>query len=189
MIDAYPLTWPPQWPRTQHPEFSRFETTIARARDGVIRELELLGATDIIISSNAELTRTGDIASRQRYLADTGVALYCSLNGEQRCIPCDKWMYLQDNLHAIEKTIGALRGIERWGTHQILEADLTGFAALPDGSDARPWHVVLGVMPLASAAEIKAAYLRLVKLPNPNVIGDPERFHRIQQAYEQAIAS
>jgi hypothetical protein len=114
--------------------------------------------------------------------------VYFTLDGAQRCIPCDKWMYLQDYLRAIEKTIGALRGIERWGTHQILEAAFAGFAALPDGATSLPWHDVLGVTPSASVAEIKAAYLRLVKQHHPDA-GDPEQVHQIQQAYDEAVAS
>jgi hypothetical protein len=64
MIDTFPLHWPPQWPRTQYPEYSRFETTIARARDGVIRELELLGAPTLNSYSHV----TSDM---QRRAADT----------------------------------------------------------------------------------------------------------------------
>jgi curved DNA-binding protein CbpA len=33
------------------------------------------------------------------------------------------------------------------------------------------------------------AYRRLVKLHHPDAGGDPEQFHRIQQAYDQAVAS
>jgi hypothetical protein len=76
--------------RAPTPPRSPFTTTIAGARSGVIRELELLGARNIVISSNAELLRNGDIASRQRSIEDTGVAVYFTLRGEQEYIPCDK---------------------------------------------------------------------------------------------------
>jgi hypothetical protein len=81
MIDTFPLHWPPQWPRTQYPEYSRFETAITRARDGVIRELELLGARDIVASLSTELLRNGDIASRQWYSKVTGGS----------CLPHASW--------------------------------------------------------------------------------------------------
>ena len=44
---------------------------------------------------------------------------------------------------------------------------------------------VLGVGADATADEIKAAYRQLAKQHHPDAGGDPERFHRIQQAYEQ----
>jgi hypothetical protein len=186
MIDAYPLTWPVHWPRTHTPQRSSFQTTIANARMGVLRELEFLGARDIVISSNAELLRNGDIASRQRYIEDTGVAVYFTLRGEQKCIPCDKWIALQDNLRAIEKTINALRGIERWGAKELVDAAFRGFEALPSGER---WWEILAVPQSASKDVVTMAYRRLVKLQHPDAGGDAERFHRIQQAYDEAVAS
>jgi hypothetical protein len=46
----------------------------------------------------------------------------------------------------------------------------------------------LGVGPDATADEIKQAYRQLARQHHPDAGGDPEQFHRIQQAYE-ALAS
>lgn len=43
---------------------------------------------------------------------------------------------------------------------------------------------VLGVAPDATADEIKQAYRQLARQHHPDAGGDPEQFHRIQQAYE-----
>src|SRR5205085_1009323 len=43
VYEAYPLTWPPQKPRTRAPTASRFKVTLGSARDGLLREVELLG--------------------------------------------------------------------------------------------------------------------------------------------------
>jgi hypothetical protein len=137
MIDAYPLSWPAHWPRNQYPEHSRFDTPADAARSGILRELELLGATNVIISTNLELDRTGRPFARQRAIADTGVAVYFDLDGQQRCLPCDKWKLIQDNLHAIELTISALRGLSRWGAKEIVAAAFQGFQALPAGTSGR----------------------------------------------------
>lgn len=184
-VEAYPLYWPLGWPRNHIPQHSNFKTGLVDARRGLVRELELLGAKNIIISSNAELTRSGDIAARQRRIDDTGIAVYFTLDGQQRCIPCDKWIRMEDNLHAIELTVGALRGLERWGAKEMVRAAFAGFEALPAGGDTG-WHVVLDIAPTATLAEIETAWRRLVKTHHPDKGGDPERFRLIQTAYQQA---
>jgi hypothetical protein len=161
-------------------------TSLAAARDGLMRELDLLGARNVVLSSNAQRLRNGDIAARQPKLTDTGVAVYFMLDGVQRCIPCDRWTLLEDNVQAIRKTVEALRGIERWGSLEIVAATFQGFAALPAGTDGVSWWRVLEVAPTASEVEIESAYRRLVKAHHPDVGGDAERFHQITEAYRQA---
>lgn len=185
-VDAYPLSWPAAWPRCQTPEYSRFQTGIAAARDGLMRELELLGARNVVISSNAQLLRNGEIAARQPRLHDTGVAVYFTIQGQQRCIPCDRWILLEENIQAVRKTIEALRGIERWGTPGIVAAAFQGFAALPANTDGLSWWRVLEVSPDASEVEIEAAYRRLARQHHPDAGGNAEAFHRITDAYQQA---
>lgn len=187
MIEAYPLHWPIGWKREQNPQQSKFQTPLVDARVGLTRQLELLGARNIIISSNAELTRSGDIAARQRRIDDTGVAVYFTLRGNQRCIPCDKWTLLADNLHAIELTVEALRGLERWGAKDMVDAAFAGFEALPEGGDD-PWHVTLNVSPVAAIEEIEAAYRRLAKQLHPDLGGNAEDFHALERAYRRGRA-
>lgn len=52
MIEAYPLSWPQGYPRSARREHSRFQTSMANARDGLLEELRLMGARQIIISTN-----------------------------------------------------------------------------------------------------------------------------------------
>ena len=186
-ITAYPLCWPVGWPRCQSPQYSNFKTGLVKARDGLARELDLLGARGVVISSNAVPLRSGEIAGRQPRLDDTGVAAYFTLGGEPRCIPCDKWIYREDNVHAIALTVGALRGLERWGAKEIVSAAFQGFQALPAGEDAAWWRV-LGVAPDASEVEVEAAYRRLVKTAHPDAGGDAARFRAITEAYRRAKA-
>lgn len=50
------------------------------------------------------------------------------------------------------------------------------------------WVKVLGVKPGASKEEIKSAYRKLAMKHHPDKGGDPVKFQRITQAYEEALA-
>ncbi len=184
--DAYPLTWPAMWPRTAHPQISRFSTSLASARNGLISELELLGASNIVISSNATLLKSGLLAARQSRIDDPGAVAYFTFDGEERAIPCDKWTRLEDNLRAIELTVAALRGLERWGAKEMVAAAFRGFAALPSGTGAAGWWDALGVDRNADSATIDAAYRAKARQLHPDVGGDAEAFHQLTEAYRQA---
>lgn len=192
MIDAYPLQWPPAWPRTKYQEFSRFgKFTFEQMRTEVLRELGLLEATSVVISSNLRLRQDGYPYSGQRQPEDVGIAVYFKLNGEDQCIPCDKWHKVEDNLRAIVKTIEALRGIERWGAKEMVNAAFRGFKALPANVivtpfTSRPWHEVLQVSPDADINIIDAVYKRLLHKVHPDKGGSEREFTELQNAYKQA---
>ena len=44
-ITAYPLAWPLGYPRAKSKSTSRFSTSLAGARDGLLEELRLLGVS------------------------------------------------------------------------------------------------------------------------------------------------
>jgi hypothetical protein len=191
-INAYPLAWPIGWQRTpeHRREYSAFKQTLATARDGLLRELELMGAprSSVVISTNIPLRRDGLPYSGKTNPADSGVAVYFTLNGVQKCIPCDKWRFVEENLQAIRLTVNALRGLERWGAKQMVDAAFAGFDALPAQSETG-WWVTLGVARDASSSEIHQAFRVLVKQHHPDVGGDPETFRAIQRAFEEATNS
>jgi hypothetical protein len=186
--NPYPLQWPAGVERTPANirEVGRFDTTIHNAMRGIFRELELFGATDVTITSNAALNRDGSISSRQPYMPDSGVAVYFTLRGQHRCLPCDRYQLLAHNLRAIQRTIEAMRGIERWGTKSTIEATLGAFS-LPDGMSTQWWEI-LEVSQSAPPAVISAAYRVKARQVHPDVGGNAEAFHQLQQAYEQAVA-
>lgn len=195
MITAYPLAWPPAWPRTERPTWSRFEASQHEAQNGIIRELRLLGAKDIVISTNIPLRQDGMPYASRRAPDDQGVAVYFKLNGNDQCIPCDKWRTIAENMRAIEKTIDALRGIERWGAKEMVNAAFRGFKALPESviitpQTALPWYEVLGVSPDAPKEVIIGAYRGLAKKYHPDNPdhGDPMKFHQIQNALAESGA-
>jgi hypothetical protein len=131
MTAAYPLQWPTGKKRTSYRESSRFRSSFAVARDELINELKMLGAKQVVISTNVPLRQDGLPYANFRQPADPGVAVYFQYKNNSMCFACDRWQKIDDNIQAIRHTINALRGIARWGTGDILTAALTGFTALP----------------------------------------------------------
>jgi DnaJ-domain-containing protein 1 len=87
----------------------------------------------------------------------------------------------------------ALRGIDRWGTGEMVDAAFRGFAALPPGDSnaiyvqpSQAWHEVLEVSPTASQDVIRAAYRSKAAKAHPDSGGSDAEFSRIQKAYEEA---
>lgn len=193
MIEAYPLQWPTAWPRTERPKRSAFTTSLAAARDEVSTELRLLGAREVVISTNIITNLDGTYRSKQHVPDDRGVAVYFKLDGEDQCFPCDRWLDVAENLHAIALSIGALRGLDRWGAKEMVAAAFRGFKALPASAivtpfTAKPWHEVLGVAPDASREMVDAAYRVQAKKLHPDLGGSQVEFEGLTRAYEQAKA-
>jgi hypothetical protein len=195
MVEAFPLCWPVGYKRTLNSQkkHAPFKTSFANARDGVIRELKLMGATGIIISSNVPLKRDGlpyavPFGNSKSITDDTGIAVYFTFNNEQKVLCCDAFICLDDNMQAINKTVEALRGIDRWGCSDILNQTFTGFKALSDTTmrESEVWQILgLHIKP-AGIETLHAAYRSMAKKLHPDAGGTAEAFHRLQQAYEQA---
>lgn len=189
----FPLQWPMGWKRTQDPEWSRFKPgSVFKETVKVIDELQRLGATNVVVSSNMQYRADGLPYARQN-VNDTGVAVYFKLEGEEQCIPCDKWRLLEENLRAIFKTIEALRGLERWGAKDMVNAAFRGFKALPASivtpTPHRSWFVVLDVDENANALEVKQAYRNALKLTHPDTGGATAEFSEVQKAYNEWLES
>lgn len=190
-LDAFPLAWPPSWPRTDigFRRDSNFKSSFDKSRIRLLKEIALLGGKNKVLSSNIPLRQDGQPYARMGEPLDPGVAVYFDLKGRPLCFACDRYRRTVDNLHAIELTVGAIRGIERWGSSQMLERAFTGFEALPaPASQGRePWWTILGVHEGASVDEIGWAYLDRVKEHHPDRGGDPQKFIRITEAREEAL--
>lgn len=195
MIEAYPLQWPLGYNRTQnnHKKHAPFQTSFAKARDGVIDELRRMGAKDIIISTNVPLKKDGNPYAvpfgSLNITDDTGIAVYFTFNKEQKVLCCDVWITLDDNMQSINKTVEALRGIDRWKCSDILNQTFTGFKALPEKIyiNGHTWFEILGVEQTAGVDVIKEAYRKKVKHFHPDVGGSIEQFDVITKAYQQGL--
>jgi hypothetical protein len=199
MPDAYPLAWPPGWPRTTRRKPSRYTfgaterwrargASLAPARDYLLDELRLLKARSIVISTNVELRRDGLPYANRSEPEDPGVAVYFALDGERRCIPADKWDRVGCNLYAVARTINALRQLDRDGTHRMVTAAFAGFKALPERASGTPWWGVLGVDADERDLEVlgRAYRDRAILLHPDRNAGAEEAFVALGAAYQQA---
>jgi hypothetical protein len=194
--EAYPLQWPAGWPRTKNPARSRFgkwnaKPTIASACGMLENELrQLIGYNKTyIISTNLKYKTNGDPYSNQREPIDQGVAVYFEFNDNETVIACDTFDKIGCNIHAIVKTIGALRGIDRWGCSELMNRAFTGFQAFPQRATQPTWFSILGIAEDSNEEEIKLRYRTLVKTLHPDVpiTGNAEKFIQVQHAYTEAM--
>ena len=166
-----PLAWPQGWPRSTELKAAPFRShgryiTISAACQRLERELELLGATDPMMSSNLKLSLSGVPYSGQAEPKDRGVAIYFQLDGQDRVLACDRYLSCAGNIAAIANHIDALRRIERYGVGTIAQA-FAGYNALPPPSeDNRPaWRETLGFRPdtKVTPADVNLNYRTLAK--------------------------
>lgn len=184
--EAFPLTWPPGRPRTRSPQVSAFRVTLGKAITEVRDEVSRLRGTRLVISSNLPLRRDGLPYANSSQPADRGVAVYFQYKGKPMCFACDRWHLVEDNLRAIAKTIDALRGIERWGSGEMIQQAFTGFIALP--APEQPWQV-LGVPHDATPDQIEDAHRRLAMKHHPDRGGSDDDMARINAARDALMES
>ncbi|GAA5117066.1 J domain-containing protein [Luteolibacter yonseiensis] len=195
-IDAFPLSWPEGWPRHRGTrERGSFTGTPRNVQDELLAEIDrlALGASSrtytvrekVIISTNVPLRRDGFPMANRTEPSDPGVAVYFERKGKKVCFACDKYDRVWKNMRAIQKTIDALRGIERWGSSDMLDRAFTGFAALP-APERKPWWVVLGCEKDSTYAHIRDCYKMAAKRCHPDNGGSHERMAEINAAYEEA---
>lgn len=174
-IPRFPLTWPrgrkrtPPGMRTGAP----FKTSPDKALQGLMRELSLLGAKGIILSSNLKLRNDGYPYTQQPNIADQGIAVYFKRKGKDMAFACDKYLRRENNIHAIALTIGALRGIERWGTGEMVEQSFAGFLQLT-GPTVRTWRAILGFLEsdFPTIEQVERRYRELMRSEHPDQGGD-----------------
>jgi hypothetical protein len=197
MAQKFPLEWPVGYPRTTNRERSKFKNpTLDRTVKNIVAEIGRLigdrwGRNNefITISSNVPLRIDG--YPRADYLrsniTDRGVAVYFKHDGNDVVMCCDKYDTIESNMHAIYKSIEALRSIDRWGVSDFMKRSFTGFKALPEQNDVTPWYKVLCFKNAPSDFKtVRDQYLQLVKLSHPDAGGSTQKTQELNEAYQQA---
>lgn len=165
-VAAYPLAWPPGWPRTPAGarEDSRYQfktasgpVTFEKARGRLAAELDLLRAFHVVLSTNIPLRLDGQPrsdAARMR-MEDPGVAVYFTLHNRPMVMAQDRFDAPSANIRSLGLAIEAMRQLERHGGGAMMERAFAGFAALPRPRNC--WEI-LGVPPGTPPEGIKAAF-------------------------------
>jgi hypothetical protein len=187
MSTAYPLQWPDGWPRTKKTKRARsnFKCTFAKSRDGIIHQLKLMSVPDwkLIISGNIALRRDGLPYANQAEPEDVGMAVYWTTRDNQRNVmACDRWDRTRDNLRAIEKTLEAMRGMDRWGSTEVVKRAFDGFKALPPALTG--WRAVLG--DCKSFDEANRAWKKQAFDNHPDRGGTDAAMYKINTAWHEA---
>jgi len=134
--------------------------------------------TGVIISSNVTLGNNRPV--------DTGIAVWFTWDGAQRCIAVDRYPKPEDNLQAIHHILEARRTEMRHGGLHIVRQTFKGFVALPA---SEPWWQILEVQPSATIAEIDAAYRRKASSAHPDSGGSDAAMSRLNVARDQGRKS
>lgn len=199
----YPLTWPAGWKRTSGSarEHSRFrntkrswsqgqQLTVAEGLARMQGELDRLGVQDgdVVVSTNLVTRLDGFPRSGQAEPTDPGVALYFRLKGQDRCLACDRYRRVADNMAAIAAHIDALRAIERYGVGTLDQA-FAGYTALPSPvADAIAWWDVLRIeRASATKGTVQEAYRALARRYHPDAGGSTEDMTKITLARDAAL--
>ena len=193
-VTAYPLCWPPGWPRTtwegrsrhlagaEHRNSQRWEMVTHR----LMNELRLLKARNVILSTDQPIRRDGLPYAAKRLIDDPGAAVYFERGSQQYVLAQDTYMDLHDNLRSLALAIEGLRQMERHGGDRIIERAFSGFLALPPPTNRKPWWDVLGVPQDCRLDAAREAHRTLAVRHHPDAGGDTARMAEVNGAWEQA---
>lgn len=206
MTQAFPLQWPEAWPRTdanrrddgsgkfiKRSGFDSRSITLAEAVGELVRELDLLGAQNLIVSTNIEPRLDGMPRSGQAIPDDPGIAIYFSLGGNQKVMARDAYLKPEHNVRSLCLAIEGLRQLERHGGGTMMEKAFSGFDALPapsaDNAVAKSvnWFDVLGCNETDDRDTVQAAYRQRVKEVHPDQGGSYSDFHSVQEAWKLSL--
>lgn len=185
---AYPLTWPPGFPRTprERRHHSKFRTNYDNALKNVRKSLVAFAQesgkqlTDPIMSSNIDLM--GRLKDN-----DPGIAVWFTWDGMQVSIPVDRYLSPAENLQAIHHIIEARRVELRHGTLALVRATFTGFKALPAPA-GKHWRDILKITGPVTKETIGAAYRERAGEAHPDKPGgSTEKMAELSAARDAAL--
>lgn len=200
---AFPLSWPPGWPRTpgtkQVDGKFRFKRTrwdnsrspfwtFAEARDALLEEARKLGSRSIVLSTNFPIGRDGAPVEGKRRPDDQGVAIYFERQGRALVMAADGFVRAEENMRSLALALEGLRQVERHGGGVMMERAFDGFAALPSFvSSLRPWRDVFGISGTPTKDEMLARFRKLAKERHYDTTGSDAEMVELLSARDQAL--
>lgn len=200
---AYPLQWPQGWPRTETDDLAdskdRFKRngsgygrssywTLGDATQELLRQIEMLGGFEPIISSNYTLRNDGLPRASQRPPEDRGIAVYFDLGGKPMAMACDLHIRSEENMRSLALSIDALRTLGRHGGGHMMNQAFTGFTALPAPGASKHWTEVLGLHSGARAVDINNAFRAKAIEAHPDRGGSDAKMAELNKARDDALA-
>lgn len=199
--ERFPLEWPTGWPRTaaanrQRAAFGyrdggdKKPLTITVALKRLELQLDLLRATDVVMSTNVRLRVTGMVhGDGKPENGDPGVAVYFRYQKRPLVLACDRWSTVADNINAISGHVDAIRRMDRYGVGRLEQA-LAGYNRMLPGR--RAWFDVLGLRTLPMMNDdgwqvVEERYRLLATTLHPDKsTGSHEKFTELSEAYQIA---
>lgn len=185
MATAFPLSWPEGFPRATRRDTGKFKTSLAGALENVRTSLRLFGTdagravAEVVMSSNVTL----GVAKP----ADPGVAVWFIWDGEQRCIPVDRYSTVEANLQAIHHIVEARRVELRHGTLALVRASFKGFTPALLPPKARTWRDVFGAVGPYTAEMVEMRFRELARTRHPDAGGSSEAMAELNTARSEAL--
>jgi len=197
-VKRFTLEWPIGWKRTS-PHF-RVAATFGMKKPGEYKksltvtvatgrlegELERLGATNPVLSTNVSLRLDGRPRSDEEP-RDPGVAVYFNFKGKATVLATDRFHRVADNIAAIAGHIEAIRRVERYGVGTIEQA-LAGYKALPADTAAN-WRAVFGFSADSTPTpdQVDSAYKAEARRRHPDHGGTDVEMAHVNRARDYAL--
>jgi hypothetical protein len=148
-------------------------------------ELRLLGAVDIVVSSNVPVKSDGLLYADSKRLDDPGIAVYFKFKKKQLVMARDGFVSVAGNLRSLGLVIEGMRQTFRHGGDLMLERAFEGFLAIAPPDWKKPWRQVFGIKP-DWAGDILALYREKARERHPDVGGNDTLMAELNVAYKEA---
>jgi hypothetical protein len=158
---------------------------MGRAITQLMDELRLLGATNIVVSSNIPTKSDGLPYAESRLIEDPGIAAYFDFKKKSLVMARDGFISPAGNIRSLTLAIEGLRQLERHGGSVMLERAFTGFLAITPPDWKRPWREVFGVK-ADWTGDITSLFHEKARQRHPDMGGSDALMAELNVAYEEA---
>ena len=187
-------TWPGK--RTVSRTLGRFKTTTSRTIALLKRELQHLGARNIVVQleCDASQIRLDGYPRADARVRGPGVIVSFETRHGPLSFPCDTFQHWDDNLRAIALSLENLRAVDRYGVTKTGE-QYRGWSKLPPAGGTSSTMTAEAAAEvfrrmgggdvseiLVSRAEANEVYRRAVKAAHPDAGGSTGDFQLLQEA-------